>query len=231
MGWGLLALWALVFFGGFIFGKPHAEGRHRMPTLTRMGASAVLVGFAWAANVLFSPPQPLGVWLAVGMTFGFLGDLFMARILRWGTYPLMGIGAFGVGHIAYIYGLWVSRVQLGLPAVMWVWALWLAVGLAGWFLVVYRPAKARTLIHGVALPYALLLASTVASGHLLALSQPLFIPLTIGAFLFLLSDLLLAAELFNGLFFPLIGDVVWLLYSPAQALIVSVTALMAYMAG
>jgi hypothetical protein len=38
--------------------------------------------------------------------------------------------------------------------------------------------------------------------------------------LLLLSDLILAAELFNDLHFPLVGDVVWLTYGPAQALIV-----------
>ena len=33
-------------------------------------------------------------------------------------------------------------------------------------------------------------------------------------------DLILAAQLFSGLAFPLIGDVIWLTYGPAQALIV-----------
>jgi hypothetical protein len=46
------------------------------------------------------------------------------------------------------------------------------------------------------------------------------VPLAIGAALFLLSDLILAGELFSGLKFPLIGDVIWLTYGPAQALIV-----------
>jgi hypothetical protein len=56
---------------------------------------------------------------------------------------------------------------------------------------------------------------------MLAVAQPpVFLPLAVGAALFLLSDLILAAELFNGLHFPLIGDVVWLTYGPAQMLIV-----------
>ena len=54
----------------------------------------------------------------------------------------------------------------------------------------------------------------------LALQVSAFVPLAIGAALFLLSDLILAAELFNGRSFPLIGDVIWLTYGPAQALIV-----------
>ena len=47
-----------------------------------------------------------------------------------------------------------------------------------------------------------------------------FIPLALGAALFLLSDLILAGEMFSGLSFPLIGDAIWLTYGPAQMLIV-----------
>jgi hypothetical protein len=76
-----------------------------------------------------------------------------------------------------------------------------------------------------ALLYALLLAGTAGVATGLALQTPAFIPVAVGAALFLASDLILAGELFNGLSFPLIGDVVWLTYGPAQALIVYGTAL------
>ena len=64
------------------------------------------------------------------------------------------------------------------------------------------------------------LASSAGFATGLALNLSLFIPLAIGCALFLLSDLILAAQLFAGLSFPLIGDVVWLTYGPAQMLIV-----------
>jgi hypothetical protein len=54
----------------------------------------------------------------------------------------------------------------------------------------------------------------------LALQQGQFTWLAIGAALFLISDLILAAQLFNDLSFPLIGDVIWLTYGPGQMLIV-----------
>ena len=47
-----------------------------------------------------------------------------------------------------------------------------------------------------------------------------FVPLALGGALFLLSDLILAGDMFSGLYFPLIGDVIWLTYGPAQMLIV-----------
>jgi hypothetical protein len=65
-----------------------------------------------------------------------------------------------------------------------------------------------------------LLASTAGLATGLATQDAAFIPLAIGTALFLLSDLILAAQLFNGLHFKMIGDVVWLTYGPAQMLIV-----------
>ncbi len=64
------------------------------------------------------------------------------------------------------------------------------------------------------------LASTAGFASGLALQAGGFTPLAIGAALFLLSDLILAAQLFNNLRFRFIGDIVWLTYGPAQMLIV-----------
>ena len=99
-------------------------------------------------------------------------------------------------------------------------AVWLIVGTVLWFVVVYRGAENPSTLHYAALPYALLLAGTTGVATGLALQQGAFIPVAIGAALFLFSDLLLAAQLFNGANFPLLNDVVWLLYGPGQMLIV-----------
>jgi hypothetical protein len=101
---GLLVLWAVFLFGGFIFGKEW-EGKHRrMPVWTRMASSFTLVIIAWAAW-LFSNQEPLILPFAIGMTLGFIGDLFMAHIIPVKENVLGGMAAFGVGHIAYIVGL------------------------------------------------------------------------------------------------------------------------------
>lgn len=92
--------------------------------------------------------------------------------------------------------------------------------LAGWWWFVYRGQKA-TPLHWSALFYALLLASTAGFATSLAVQQDAsFVLLAVGATLFLLSDLILAGELFSDLHFPYIGDVVWLTLGPAQKLIV-----------
>ena len=219
---GLGLLWAVLLFGGFLAGRSDASTR--MPTWTRLGSSLALVAAAWSWYVFSrdTAAHAFTLLLALGMTAGFLGDLFMAGVLPGGRSVLGGMGAFGLGHVFYIAACLMLGNQQGLNAAgpRWgAWAAWLLVGLVGWYVVVFR-GQAATTLHWAALPYALLLASTAGCATGLALQAPAFIPLALGGALFLASDLILAAQLFNGLRFPYIGDVIWLTYGPAQLLIV-----------
>jgi hypothetical protein len=219
----LLALWAVLLFGGFIFGKPSSDGTRRMPRWTRLASSLVLViaGWYWWALARESGAAGFALAVAVGMTLGFVGDLFMAKlIIRSDKHVLGGIGAFGLGHIAYIVGFVRFGDAIGATdGRIAVWLVWLIIGAGAWYVVVFRGQK-HSVLHYAALPYALLLSSTAGFATGLAINLSAFIPLAVGCALFLLSDLILAARLFNGLFFRLIDDVVWLTYGPAQMLIV-----------
>ena len=231
---GLLVLWALLLFGGFIFGAPDAENTRRMPLWTRMASSIVLVAAAWSWFIFSRDTgiERYALLIAIGMTLGFLGDLFMAGVIPLPQHLLFGIGSFGIGHIFYIVAMLGLASQAGLTAAgpRWgAWAVWLLVGLGGWYLVAFR-GQEHTLLTWIALPYALLLATTAGVATGLALQSSVFIPLAIGAVLFLISDLILAAvALFHVASFPLVHDVVWLTYGPAQMLIVySVGAALTY---
>jgi hypothetical protein len=218
----LWLLWAILLFGGFLFGP--ADKRQRMPKWSRLASSAVLVvaSWSWFGIARSGEASSFAFWLAIGMSFGFLGDLFMAGVLPNGRSVLGGMASFGLGHVAYIIGIWQFSNQLGLVdgTVRWgsllIW--WLLAGV-GWYFIVYRGQEPTTL-HKAALPYALLLASTAGIATGLALQNGQFIWLALGAALFLLSDLILAAELFNDAYFPQIGDIIWLTYGPGQMLIV-----------
>jgi hypothetical protein len=86
----------------------------------------------------------------------------MARLIPVSQPVLGGIGAFGLGHMAYIAAALSFGNQHGLAAAgprFGAWAVWLGVGLAGWFLMVFW-GQQPTFLHWAALPYALLLAST-----------------------------------------------------------------------
>jgi hypothetical protein len=191
-----------------------------------MASSAVLVaaGWSWAVLARESGAAAFALLIAVGMTLGFLGDLFMAKLLPVSPHVLWGIGAFGLGHVAYIAAILGYGTTQGLDAAgprFGAWLVWLLIGAVAWYFVVFRGHASRpTALHWAALPYALLLASTAGFATGLALQNPAFVPLAIGAVLFLISDLILAAQLFAGRSFRLIDDVIWLTYGPGQMLIV-----------
>jgi hypothetical protein len=230
-GW-LIALWlswALLLFGGFLLGKTSNDGSRRMPAWSRLASSAVLVVAAWSWYVVAGGgmAEGLALWVAVGMTLGFVGDLFMARLLPVRQPVIGGMAAFGLGHVAYISGWlsWSNQAGLTDPALRWgAVSVWLLLGAIGWYGAVYRGQR-PSLLHWLALPYGLLLAATAGVTSGLALQNTAFIPLAIGAALFLLSDLILAARLFSNLHFRFVDDVVWLTYGPAQMLLVYSLAL------
>jgi hypothetical protein len=221
----LLVLWAALLFGGFAFGKLDGTRIRRMPTWTRMASSLALAvaTWSWYAFTHESGAAVLSLPIAIGMTFGFIGDLFMAQLLPLGSnYVLGGIGAFSLGHIAYIAGMIQFGNAHGLDAAGARWGAllaWLLVGVTCWYVVVFRGQK-PTALHIAALPYTLLLCGAAGLGTGLALQSPAFVGLAVGTALFVSSDLILAARLFNNLHFYLIDDVVWLTYGPAQMLIV-----------
>ncbi|MBK9124081.1 MAG: lysoplasmalogenase [Chloroflexi bacterium] len=224
---GLLgAVWAALLFGGLIVGTPNSERTGRIPTWMRMGSSLTLVVAAWTFALLLrtTPHADIALLAAAGMTLGFVGDLFMAKlIIRSEQSVFGGIGAFGLGHVAYIAALIGIASQFGLQDAAPRWAalgLALAFGAACWYVVVLRGAASPSALHWAALPYALLLATTAGLAGGLALQDARFIPVAIGGLLFLTSDLILAAQLFNQAYFPWISDWVWLTYGPAQMLIV-----------
>ncbi len=223
MGMAMLAVvWAALLVGGFVLGRPQAGRAGRMPTWTRMASSLTLVVAAWMALTGTGAGNRFAWLIALGMTLGFVGDLCMARLLPVSPHVLWGMAAFGLGHVAYIAALVGFGNAAGLNATgprMVAWLVWLAIGAAAWYLVVFRGQR-PTVLHWAALPYALLLASTSGFASGLALQWSAAIPLAVGAALFLLSDLILAGRLFAGRSFRLIDDVVWLTYGPGQMLIV-----------
>lgn len=226
----LFVVWAMLLFGGYVFGRPSRAAERRMPTWTRMASSCVLVLAGWVFLVI-SQGSGLGsfpLFIAVGMTLGFIGDLFMARLIPVREHVLGGMAAFGLGHVAYITAGLGLAGTLGLTAAaprVVAWLAWLLIGGVAWYFVVLRGQK-PTPLHWAALPYSLLLASTAGVATGLALQDARLIPLAIGAALFLVSDLVLAANLFAGRSFKRINsdDVVWLTYGPGQCLIVYSTA-------
>ena len=215
----LLLIWALLLLGSFVANWPSPEKRLPLATGLRMASSATLALAAWSWYLLARDVSHVAMFafiIAVGMSFGILGDLLLAHLLPLQQSFLTGTAAFAAGHIAYI-----APILSLTPHVQWaIEGGALLVGLAGWHLAVFRGGKASGLLRWAALPYALLLATTVGVAAGLAIQTPQFVTLAIGAALFLVSDLLVAGEQFGQQRFPHSGEAVWLTYGPAQMLIV-----------
>jgi len=227
---GSFVVWATFLFGGFVRGHITALNPQRISRLARLVSSAALVSAAWSLFWI-SRASSLGSYaalIAVGMTLDFIGDSILARSTALSTPDqaiLGGIALFGLGHIAYIGALLLlaSTERLADSGhLASATVLWLVIGVAGWYVAVFRGRQADhfTAQHIAALPYALLLASVAGVASGLAIQDSRFVGLAMGAALFMLSDLILAGELFKTWTFPGIHDVVWLTYGPAQALIV-----------
>ncbi|HWQ11400.1 MAG TPA: lysoplasmalogenase family protein [Roseiflexaceae bacterium] len=234
--YGLLALAAAALLAGLVFGR--GDRRNRIPLPLRMLSSALV----WAAALVLwraAPHGPLRAragLAAAGMACGFLGDLVMARVIPLPQHVMFGMLAFGAGHVQYMRAasflihqghegpealggsnLRVLRALRGSrPALI----ASSAVAVAGWRALVYSPSQPAPLGYA-ALAYALLLSSMAGLGGALAWRDRRYAPLAAGGALFFLSDLILAGELFRGLFFPHIGDAIWLTYLTGQGLIVT----------
>lgn len=229
MGW-LLALWLLwagLLGGGFVWGRPTAAKPQRMPLWTRIGSSMVLVIIA--ITLAATGRETAYLWLiTLGMGLGLVGDLFMARLLPLRKAEMGGMAAFGLGHIVYLVALiGFNPVEnlAGRPLFWLGWLAWLLLGGVGWYLIVWRGQTAG-LLPKLALPYALLLASTAGAGTGAGLVDGRFLPFALGGALFLFSDLLIALRLFRHNQNPWLNDLIWLTYGPAQALIIFTGALL-----
>lgn len=224
--YGLLALWAGLLAGGLLLGRPDAQRRNRLPRPVRMALSITLLAAAlvwWQAGAANTPLARFGLWIAVGMAFGLLGDIFMAGlIVAKSRAVIFGILAFGAGHVFYLMALRQAALALSLnsrPVWLWSWVIYLALAVLLWVLLVREPGRGPVLNVGT-LVYSLLLAAMAGAAAALAAQDAAFIPLAVGGLLFMASDLILGNELMRRTYFAFIGDVIWVTYTVAQMLIV-----------
>ncbi|MBC7264408.1 MAG: lysoplasmalogenase [Chloroflexi bacterium] len=232
----LLFSWAMLLVFGFAFGPLNETRTNRIPLPNRMASSFILVLCAviwWRAGAGVRPLAGYTALIVVGMACGFLGDLIMAaEIIPMPERVIYGMVAFGLGHIFYIAAYLRLGGALGLTdgraRILSLAALFI-VALATWWALIRGPQAPAVLNYG-SLGYALLLSAMVGLAVALAVQEPRFIPLALGAILFLVSDTILGNELFRGNVWTLVGDVVWLTYIAGQALIVFSTASALYVA-
>lgn len=222
---GLLAI-PVILLIAFIFGHYNAERTRRTIKPLRLSTSWILVACAWiiwSANTTLRTPALL---IALGMTFGALGDLVLADVLPLPKRMISGIIVFSIGHLCYIAAFSQTARTLGLNdpfAGSILWAAFVIVAALLWFFLIYNPAKSRVLNMG-SLFYGWLIAIMAGTATALAMADSRFTLTAIGGMLFLISDIILGNRELRDHGWFLVHDVVWVLYIAGQAAIVLTTA-------
>lgn len=223
----LLGVTALLI-GGFVLSPYDVQRTGRMKKISELPQTALLIGLALLFWLSAGRTEPIATLITAGIVVGFVGDLFMANVFKQNEkdHVLSGMAAFGVGHVLYILAFREIAVQYGLhDAARYALALIITWAIAAllWLVLVRKPGGSR--MQYAALAYGLFLASMAGFALGLALQRAAFLPLAVGAVLFVLSDTLIAARLFAGRTFRYMGDAIWLTYIVAQVLIVTVIPL------
>lgn len=227
--WLLYALFILEFVllaGGLAFGQLHEERMGRLPRPLRMLLSALLVLAAflgWRGGALGTSLQTYALLIFLGMAAGFVGDLIMAELIPVSNRLIFGMIEFGIGHLFYI----AAFVHLGFKSLFSQMAVHL-IGLLfatlafcvwAWYSYVRRPGGSKVINVG-SLVYGLLIGVMAALAVALAIGEARFIPLALGAWLFLASDFILGNWVIRGHAWRSVNDVIWVAYVCGQLLIV-----------
>ncbi|MBE0553305.1 MAG: lysoplasmalogenase [Rhodobacteraceae bacterium] len=174
---------ALIYLIGF---AARAEGRHSwtgtcMKTLST--AALALTGLSGGAPGL----------ITLGLALGAMGDFALSRPGK--PAFLAGMGAFAAGHLAYALAFWQRGAVLGGPDLgpgpVVALAVLVLLLISTEFWLAPRTGALRGPVRG----YGLVIGVMAASVALLP-ANPGDTPLTLGAALFLASDVLLALRLF-----------------------------------
>jgi hypothetical protein len=227
--WLLYTLFMLelaLLAGGLVFGKLNEEKTGRLPRPLRMLLSALLVLAAllgWQGGARDTPLQTYAILIFLGMAAGFVGDLIMAELIPVPNRLIFGMIEFGIGHLFYIaaflhlgfkWFLGEMRVYLiGLLILILGFCLW------AWYSYVRKPGGSKAINAG-SLVYGLLIGVMVALAVALAIGEAHFVPLALGAWLFLASDFILGNWVIRGHVWKSVNDVIWVAYVCGQLLIV-----------
>lgn len=159
----------------------------RVESRWAVGAKAVAsLGFVGIALARDATATRYGWLMLVGLGFGFLGDV----LLEWRSAAgfLLGLGAFFLGHLAFLAGFLLDGPDWALAGVAFLVALLIGVGVAVW-LHAHLPPDLVTAVRA----YVLVIAAMTAAAVGLAGSRPLA---TAGAIAFFASDVAVARDRF-----------------------------------
>ncbi|HEC22875.1 MAG TPA: hypothetical protein ENI95_08160 [Chloroflexi bacterium] len=220
----LFLIWGIAYIVGMIVGRPEATPWRRLSPVAKIvmiGVTLAFGGIWWLGFARGTVAAAYAVWIMLGLTAGGVADLVLADLFPLEKPELPAMGIFGIGHVLYIVAMLTLRRLLGLRAGASLFAAALisvAAGVLVWNFLIRNPEGSRRLNIG-SLVYGILLLLAAGLAIELAIEAGGMAILALGLSLFAVSDLILAQDLIRHRRFPLIRDVVWIIYSTAQVMI------------
>src|SRR5512147_3019240 len=138
----------VVLLIAFVLGRTNEERTRRTIKSLRLSTSLILVACAWIIFGVGTTLRTPALLIALGMTFGALGDLVLAEVIPLPKRMISGIIIFAIGHMCYIASFSQTARALNLNDPFTgsiLWAVFMIVAAGLWFFLIYNPAKSRVL--------------------------------------------------------------------------------------
>lgn len=170
----------LIAFAADLFFVYQNQNAPRFFTKTLLVPLLILIYLLETKPLNHSKTQPLNHLFLTGLIFSFFGDLFL--LIKWGFLP--GLGSFLLAHLYYIFCFAKMTVRKHLPLLA-AGLLVYVVALIFYLFPYLKEMKIPVIIYGVVIAAMLYFAVRTTNKNLI-----------IGAVLFVISDSVLAINLF-----------------------------------
>ncbi|MGL4820793.1 MAG: lysoplasmalogenase, partial [Bacilli bacterium] len=218
---------SLLLIVSSVLGVRRARALHQtqavLPLTVRMILTFTLSSAAWLIYLTDSSGAPgtYSWWIAIGMSCSTVGDLVMASVIKVPNRLVGGIIAFAFAHASYTIAFHSLHTALAFESRLLVISICVSslIALSLWRILGYAPDVSKALNFSSALYAIFIMSMGIAASFVAIFSHGVWVWPAIGAWLFIVSDALIALTEIRHLPIRHSAIWVWITYVFAQILI------------